>query len=183
MIAEYGLDIQTLVPELTMQEQTKKHGVLYLTPEGQKECCQMRKSDPLLKKKGQVQALIGSLRRADGGRRAQCPILSVDVDMNVLRINPLVSFTDEQMNDYISSNDVILNPLHAQGFATIGCNRCTTPVLPQEPKRAGRWRHLGQWAMYCGINPSDLDPTLSPAIDLPEQLVDRILGRETDFMI
>jgi phosphoadenosine phosphosulfate reductase len=56
-------------------------------------------------------------------------------------------------------------------------------VLPDEPKRAGRWRHLGPWSVYCGINPTDLDPSMSPAIDLPQDLIDRILGRETDFVI
>lgn len=183
LVEQYGVTIETLHPELTMLQQTEKHGVLYLSPEGQQQCCQMRKSDPLLNRKDDFDALIGSLRRADGGRRAQCPIVSVDTELNCVRVNPLVNFSDDQMAEYIASNDLILNPLHEQGYATIGCNRCTTPVLPSEPKRAGRWRHLGQWAMYCGINPTDLDPTLSPAVDLPQDLVDRILGRETDFMI
>ena len=73
--------------------------------------------------------------------------------------------------------------LHKQGYTTIGCNRCTTPVLPGEPKRAGRWRHLGPWSVYCGINPTDLDPERSPAVEFSQDLVDRILGRQTDFMI
>ena len=103
--------------------------------------------------------------------------------MNCLRVNPLVNFTDEQLENYVREHKVIVNPLHAQGYATIGCNRCTTPVLPDEPKRAGRWRHLGPWSVYCGINPTDLDPSTSPAIDLPQDLIDRVLGRETDFMI
>ena len=56
-------------------------------------------------------------------------------------------------------------------------------VMPGEPKRAGRWRHLGPWSQYCGINPTDLDDYSSPAIDLPQDLVDRILGHKTDFVI
>ena len=78
---------------------------------------------------------------------------------------------------------VIVNPLHAQGFSTIGCNRCTTPVLPNEPKRAGRWRHLGPWSVYCGINPADREAGAKQAIELPQDVIDRILGRETDFSI
>lgn len=181
--AEYGLNIRTLHPEQTMAEQTVEKGVLYLTPEGQKECCELRKSAPLDAVAGDYDALISSLRRADGGARGSCPILSVDTRLNCLRINPLVNFNDEELAAYIADNKVITNPLHEQGFATIGCNRCTTPVLPNEPKRAGRWRHLGPWSVYCGINPTDLDPERSPAVDLPQDLVDRILGRETDFMI
>lgn len=180
---EYGLHIQTLTPAQTMEQQTEQLGILYLTPDGQKQCCELRKNEPLDRVRGQYDALIGSLRRADGGRRGTCPILAVDTRLNVLRINVLANFEDEQMESYISTHSVILNPLHKQGYSTIGCNRCTTPVLPGEPKRAGRWRHLGPWSVYCGINPTDLDPQRAPAVDFPQDLIDRILGRSTDFMI
>lgn len=180
---EYGLEIVTLHPKLTMEEQTRQFGVLYLTPEGQKRCCHMRKVEPLVAVKGHYDALISSLRRSDGGRREITPILSVDPEMNCLRINPLANFTDAQMDGYIREHQVIINPLHAQGYSTISCNRCTTPVMPHEPKRAGRWRHLGQWAVYCGINPTDIDGGTAKGIDLPQDLVDQILGRRTDFMI
>lgn len=181
--AEYGLSVRTLTPALTMMEQTEKHGVLYLSAEGQQECCHMRKVEPLLRVKGQYDALIGSLRRADGGRRGGCPILAIDLEMNAVRINPLANFTDEEMDAYIADHPVIVNPLHHQGFSTIGCNRCTTPVLPGEPKRAGRWRHLGPWSQYCGINPTDVDDGSSTSIELSQDLVDRILGEKTDFVI
>ncbi len=183
LINEYKLDIQTLTPEQTMAEQTADRGVMYLTPEGQKECCELRKSAPLDGIKDNFDALIGSLWRSDGGARGACPILAIDLRLNCLRINPLVNFDDEQLAAYIDENKVITNPLHEQGYTTIGCNRCTTPVLPNEPKRAGRWRHLGPWSVYCGINPTDLDPERSPAIDLSQDLIDRILDRTTDYMI
>jgi phosphoadenosine phosphosulfate reductase len=183
LMRDYGTEIVTLSPRKTMEEQTAELGILYLSPEGQQQCCDLRKTQPMLAVADEYDALIGSLRRSDGGKRSACPILAVDPPMNCLRINPLVNFTDEQMEEYIAANDVILNPLHAQGYSTIGCNRCTTPVLPNEPKRAGRWRHLGPWSVYCGINPTDLDQSGSPVIDLPQDLVDRVLGRETDFVI
>ncbi len=183
MIAEYGLEIKTLTPEKSMEQQTNELGVLYLSPEGQKQCCELRKTAPLDRVKDRFDGLIGSLRRADGGQRGNCPILAVDSRFNVLRINPLVNFTDQQMDDYVSREGVITNPLHDQGYATIGCNRCTTPVMPGEPRRAGRWRHLGPWSVYCGLNPTDLDPERPPAIELSHDLVDRILGRSTDYMI
>jgi len=179
----YGLTVRTLQPEMTMKEQTEKFGVLYLTPEGQKQCCEMRKTTPLDAVKGEYDALIGSLRRADGGQRQTCPVLAVDPRLNCLRINVLVNFDDDQMRNYIEENDVVLNPLLKQGYSTIGCNRCTTPVLPAEPRRAGRWRHLGPWSVYCGINPTDMDAERSPAVDFSQDLIDRILGRQTDFVI
>ncbi|MCA9059574.1 MAG: phosphoadenylyl-sulfate reductase, partial [Planctomycetaceae bacterium] len=183
LIRQYGLEIRTLHPELTMAQQTEKHGVLYLSPEGQKQCCEMRKSEPLDAVKGEFDALIGSLRRSDGGRREGCPILAIDTRLNCLRVNVLVNFDDDQMTNYIDHHQVVLHPLLQQGYTTIGCNRCTTPVLPGEPNRAGRWRHLGPWSVYCGINPTDLDPERSPAVDFSQDLIDRILGRQTDFMI
>jgi phosphoadenosine phosphosulfate reductase len=183
MIREYGLRIISLLPETTMEEQTRQHGVLYLTTLGQEKCCEMRKNQPLQKVSGQYDALIGGLRRGDGEKRSKVPILAVDPKMNALRVNALANFTDKQMESYISDNEVIINPLHSQGYATIGCNRCTTPVVAGEPKRAGRWRHLGPWAIYCGINPTDLDNGTSEAVDLPQSLIDTILGRKTDFMI
>jgi len=180
---EYGLEIITLMPTQTMEEQTREFGILYLTPEGQKKCCLMRKTEPLLQAKGQYDCLIGSLRRAEGGKRANVPILSIDPQMNCIRANPLANVSDEALKSYLAENDVVVNPLHAQGFTTIGCNRCTTPVLPDEPKRAGRWRHLGTWSAYCEINPTDRDGGLSKAIDLPSELIDRILGNKNDFAI
>ncbi|MBW3543188.1 MAG: phosphoadenylyl-sulfate reductase [Planctomycetes bacterium] len=181
---EYGLRIETLVPEKTMEQQTAELGILYLTPEGQHQCCDLRKTQPLVKQAGRFDALIGSLRRSDGGKREQCPILAIDPRMNCVRINPLVNLTQEQLDAYIAEHHVILNPLHAQGYSTIGCNRCTTPVLPNEPKRAGRWRHLGPWSVYCGINPTDLDGGEgAPAVEFPIELIDRVLGRATDFVI
>jgi phosphoadenosine phosphosulfate reductase len=183
MARDYGLRFITFLPEKTMEQQTAELGVLYLSVEGQQQCCDLRKTQPLLKAKGRYDALIGSLRRADGGKRSYCPILAVDPKMNCVRINPLVNVDDEHMQRYVDQHRVIVNPLHAQGYSTISCNRCTTPVLPNEPKRAGRWRHLGPWSVYCGINPTDLAGDTETAVDLPQDLVDRILGRETDFVI
>lgn len=180
---EYDLEIVTLMPKMSMEEQTAKHGILYLTADGQKECCEMRKSAPLHETRGQFDCLVGSLRRAEGGARSRTQILSVDTEMNCLRINPLANFGDEEMEKYVADHNVIVNPLHHQGFSTISCNRCTTPVIPGEPKRAGRWRHLGPWSVYCGINPSDFASGASLTIDLPQELIDRLLGRTTDFSI
>ncbi|MBA4030634.1 MAG: phosphoadenylyl-sulfate reductase [Planctomyces sp.] len=180
---EYGVEIRTLKPDLSMDEQTKQLGVLYLTPDGQERCCHLRKTLPLAKTRGQYDCLVSSLRRAEGGKRDNVPILSVDPPMNSLRLNPLANLQDDQMDAYIATHRVIINPLHYQGYSTISCNRCTTPVLPNEPKRAGRWRHLGPWAMYCGINATDVDGGISPSIDLGQEVVDRILGRSTDFAI
>jgi phosphoadenosine phosphosulfate reductase len=75
--------------------------------------------------------------------------------MNAVRVHPLAALTRPDLDAYLAAHeDALLNPLHAMGFPTIGCFPCTTPVLPDEPERAGRWRHLASVA-YCGINPVD----------------------------
>jgi phosphoadenosine phosphosulfate reductase len=180
---KYGLDIRTLQATQTMEQQTSELGVLYVTPEGQKECCRLRKIEPLRAVADQFDCLIGSLRRTEGGQRSFCPMLAADPEMNVVRINPLVDFDDQTLDNYIETHSVILNPLHKQGYPTISCSRCTTPVLENEPRRAGRWRHLGPWQAYCGINPTDLDTDTQTSIELPQAVIDKVLGRETDFMI
>ncbi len=183
LINEQGLNVITLHPTMTMADQIQQRGILYLTPEGQKECCNMRKIQPLLTTAGKYDGIVGSLRRAEGGRRGGVPILAIDQDMKAVRVNVLANMTDEQMQEYLASNHVIVNPLHDQGFTTISCNRCTTPVLPSEPPRAGRWRHLGPWSAYCHINPTDRDAASSPGIDLDQDVLNRLFGRETDFAI
>ena len=147
-----------------------------------------------VKKIGEIDARLAELQSlkdelstlaasCDGDHRSHCPILAADPEMNVVRVNPLVNFGDERLSGYIDGHSVILNPLLAQGYPTISCNRCTTPVLENEPRRAGRWRHLGPWQAYCGINPTDLDSDTETAVELPQQLIDKVLGRETDFVI
>jgi phosphoadenosine phosphosulfate reductase len=75
--------------------------------------------------------------------------------MNALRIHPFAGLSREALDAYVAEHpDVVVNPLHSMGFPTIGCFPCTTPVLPDEPERAGRWRHLAS-VQYCGINPVD----------------------------
>ena len=156
---EYNLDIVTLSsPADDGRTDGPLRRALPLDRGASSSCCHMRKTEPLLAVRGQFDALIGSLRRSEGGQRSKIPIIAIDPEMNCVRVNVLAMFTNEQMKEYIEQHNVIINPLHSQGYTTIGCNRCTTPVLPGEPPRAGRWRHLGPWSMYCGINPDRLRP-------------------------
>jgi phosphoadenosine phosphosulfate reductase len=75
--------------------------------------------------------------------------------MGALRVHPFATLAPAALDAYITEHpDVVVNPLHAMGFLTIGCFPCTTPVRDDEPERAGRWRHLAG-VDYCGINPTD----------------------------
>lgn len=159
----YGLNLVTLRPKKTMQEQTEAYGPLYLSRDGQLRCCEMRKKMPLQQIRGRYDALLGALRRHEGENRANVPVLAIDHELNLVRVNPLIHWGNERLEDYIQTHNVILNPLHAQGYPTVSCNRCTTPTLPDEPPRAGRWRHLelAPSMAYCNINVTDRGPEYS----------------------
>jgi phosphoadenosine phosphosulfate reductase len=149
------LRVLTLHPEQTMEEQTTAEGVLYLSREGQERCCDLRKKSPLYALQGRYDALIGTLRRHEGGARAKVEPFGLDAAMAGLRVHPFADLTPGALDAYIAEHpSIVLNPLHALGFPSIGCYPCTTPVLPDEPERAGRWRHLAS-VSYCGINPVD----------------------------
>lgn len=156
-----NLRVTTLQPARTFTAQTREEGLLYLSVEGQGRCCDLRKSEPLRALRGKYDALVGALRPSEGGKRSSVEVLELDPEMNALRVHPFASrspapWTDEALDAYVRAHPgVRVNPLHGMGFRTIGCFPCTTPVRPDEPDRAGRWRHLADVA-YCGINPSDV---------------------------
>jgi phosphoadenosine phosphosulfate reductase len=149
------LKVVTLSPACTFAEQTRDEGLLYLSREGQERCCDLRKSAPLRGVRGKYDAFVTALRRGEGGARARINVLELDEEMAALRVHPFVNFAKTDLDAYAAEHTgVALNPLHAMGFPTIGCFPCTTPVRPDEPERAGRWRHLAG-VDYCGINPTD----------------------------
>ena len=170
------LRVVTLHPARDFARQTADEGVLYLSREGQQRCCDLRKSAPLLGVRGRYDALLSALRRDEGGRRARVRPFGLDPAMNALRVHPFAHLSREGLDQYLDAHpDVVINPLHAMGFPTVGCFPCTTPVRPDEPERAGRWRHLAG-VEYCGINPVDrpgaaasveLDPRYEPLLTAP----------------
>jgi phosphoadenosine phosphosulfate reductase len=158
-----NLRLRTLSPSRTFAQQTSDEGLLYVSAEGQARCCDLRKSAPLRDQRGKYDALVSALRRGEGGRRKSIPAVALDAEQGSLRFHPFAHTTDEALDGYVAAHaDVVENALHAMGFPTIGCYTCTTPVLPDEDARAGRWRHL-EGVRYCGINPTDVaDPSAEP---------------------
>jgi phosphoadenosine phosphosulfate reductase len=155
------VDIVTIYPEETPQQQEERHGrKLHLFVDGQPECCRLRKEEPFLRhvRDTGLQAIAVGLRRADGERRKQLQPLAPDPRVGGWALNPLVDWTDADLARYLDERQPPVHPLHARSYPSIGCQCCTTPVAPGEPARAGRWRHLrGDDAqpMYCGINFTD----------------------------
>jgi phosphoadenosine phosphosulfate reductase len=169
------LRVITLHPAHAFAEQIRQEGLLYLSKEGQERCCDLRKSLPLRRMKGRYDALVSALRRGEGGARAKVQPFSLDREMNALRVHPFHALGNDELEALASRPGVVLNPLHAMGFPTIGCFPCTTPVLPDEPERAGRWRHLAS-VTYCGINPVDRSEDDDGGIDLDDRYRAALLG-------
>lgn len=159
----FKLNVVTLYPELTIEEQEVKYGKkLFTCSDGQPECCRMRKEAPLLAylAKRQAPVVVNGLRRAEGARRANLPALTPDPRSGGYQLSPLFDWTDDDIHAYVTAHDLPLHPLHDKGYPSIGCYPCTTPVEPGEDPRAGRWRHLrpaGSDAgpKYCNINFTD----------------------------
>lgn len=158
----YKLNIITRYPELTPEQQEKRfEKKLYLSVDGQKECCHLRKTVPFInhmKHFGRRLIMVG-LRSCEGGRRAQLDTLIQDPRTRGYTLHPILDWTDDQIQQYIQDNNVPEHPLHKQNYPSIGCECCTTPVQPGEDPRAGRWRHLAgagnEGPKYCKLNYSD----------------------------
>jgi phosphoadenosine phosphosulfate reductase len=102
-------------------------------------------------------------------------MFDIDTELNALRVHPLVNVSREKLDAMIAADaHIVVNPLHAMGYPTIGCFTCTTPVLPHEPERAGRWRHLAS-VEYCGINPIDRDAERH-AIEMDDRYASALFG-------
>jgi len=160
-VHRFGLSVITLHPELTPEEQKAKYGYdLYEYVDGQPDCCQARKEAPFLQHvRGYgIRLVMVGLRRAEGGARGNLQPLIVDPRYSGYTLHPLLDWSADQLDDYVKAHDLPVNALHSQGYPSIGCSVCTTPVAPGEDERAGRWRHLrgeGVQPRYCGLNFSD----------------------------
>ena len=158
----YRLNIVTLYPDLTPEQQEEKFGrKLYRYVDGQKECCRLRKSAPFVRhmtRKGRRLAIAG-LRRSEGGQRAGLAPLMRDPRFQGFALHPIFDWTDDQIESYLRECAPPVHPLYERSYLSIGCECCTTPVRPGEDARAGRWRHLregeGDGPKYCNILFSD----------------------------
>lgn len=144
----YNLPLKNVTPTLSREEQDKVYGPrLYMRDNT--ACCRMRKVEPLARMLNPFTAWVTGLRRVDNELRAHTPVLEVD-RTGRLKINPIVTWTDEQVEQYIEDHDLIINPLTKQGYPSIGCATCTLPVAEGEDPRSGRW--AGSNKTECGLH-------------------------------
>ena len=112
-------------------------------------CCSALKVGQMDRALTGKQAWMSGLRRAESPLRANASILDRDF-RGLIKVNPLATWSDEQVDDYIKENDIITNPLLQQGYLSIGCQPCTQPVKPGEDRRSGRWANSDK--TECGLH-------------------------------
>lgn len=113
-------------------------------------CCHVRKVEPLARALEGSAAWVTGIRRADGPTRADAPVAAFDPVREIVKVNPLAAWTDDDMAAWITAHDLPVHPLIERGYSSIGCWPCTRPVAPGEDRRAGRW--AGSDKTECGLH-------------------------------
>jgi phosphoadenosine phosphosulfate reductase len=147
--ARYGIRLERRATNLTLDDQVKKYGDR-LWERKPDECCRLRKVEPLKEMLSSLDAWVTAIRRDQSPARADAGIVERDKKFGLIKINPLATWSSKEVWNYIMKHDVSYNPLHDQGYPSIGCSPCTTPVQIGEDPRAGRWR--GSAKIECGLH-------------------------------
>jgi phosphoadenylyl-sulfate reductase (thioredoxin) len=137
----YGVAIRAVKPELAVDAQWTRD------PDA---CCENRKVKPLRAALAGYDAWITAIRRDQTPERANAAVIERDAKFGLAKVNPLVAWTHDDVWGYLYANDVPYNPLHERGYPSIGCQPCTSAIIPGESLRAGRWR--GSAKKECGLH-------------------------------
>jgi phosphoadenosine phosphosulfate reductase len=147
----YDIHLLDITPDQTVAEQDQLLGKNLFTRDPG-ECCRLRKVVPLRRVLSGYSAWVTGLRRSEAATRANAPVIGFDEGFKLVKINPLVTWTDEDMQNYIDEHGVLVNPLVYDGYPSIGCAPCTAkPVAGADP-RSGRWQGLSK--TECGLHAS-----------------------------
>jgi phosphoadenylyl-sulfate reductase (thioredoxin) len=157
--ARYGVVIRGVKPEQTLAEQTLAHGPV-LWQRDPDRCCELRKVAPLRRALAGFDAWITAIRRDQTAERATAKVLEADPRFGLLKINPLVGWTHDDVWAHVYAHDVPTNTLHERGYPSIGCEPCTSAIVPGENLRAGRWR--GAAKRECGLHATPLQAKEKP---------------------
>lgn len=158
--AHYGIAIERFQPDPDrLRRMVRQHGLFLFfdSKDKQEFCCSVRKVEPNVRALRSLDVWITGLRQDQSDMRAETPKVSyVQGEWSTLiKIAPLADWTSQQVKEYIADNNVPYNKLYDEGYTSIGCVICSTPTLPHEPPRAGRWRWFNdrhEDEKECGIH-------------------------------
>ena len=154
----YGTEILLYKPEASaVDAYVAQHGLnaFYDSVEMRKECCRIRKVEPLNRALAGKQAWVTGQRRSQAATRTELAVQEDDVAHGMQKFNPLADWSEEDIWHYIRSNNVPYNPLHDKGYPSIGCEPCTRAIQPGEDVRAGRWWWENPESKECGLHVVD----------------------------
>jgi phosphoadenosine phosphosulfate reductase len=147
--AVYPVNVISVLPEQTVAEQDAEMGPR-LYSRNPDLCCYLRKVVPLEQALDGYDAWITGVRREETDARSDTRVVQWDPRREMVKVNPIVEWTDDQVNAYIAENGVLVNPLVYDGYPSIGCATCTVRVEPGAAARSGRWAGTGK--TECGIH-------------------------------
>lgn len=154
----YGVDIALFRPQQeAVDGYVKQNGLnaFYESVEMRKECCRIRKVEPLNRALAGKRAWVTGQRRAQSSTRAELDVQEDDAAHNMVKFNPLADWSEEDVWHYLRSNNVPYNALHDKGYPSIGCEPCTRAIQPGEDVRAGRWWWENPESKECGLHVVD----------------------------
>lgn len=152
---KYGVKLNVFFPEVVQVEELYQiQGVNghFESIENRKRCCNIRKIEPLKRALKPLKIWITGLRASQSVTRTDTPIVEWDENFNVIKVNPLINWSEEEVWNYIKANNVPYNKLHDQGFPSIGCAPCTRAIKDGEDVRAGRWWWENPEHKECGLH-------------------------------
>lgn len=149
LASRYGVRFERRASARSLEQQALRHGEK-LWERDPDLCCRLRKVEPLKEMLAGLRAWITAIRRDQSPARAHAKVVEHDAKFGLIKINPLAGWTKQQVWKYIREHDVPYNRLYDQGYSSIGCTPCTTPVQINEDQRAGRWR--GFQKTECGLH-------------------------------
>ncbi len=141
-ILKYKLNIQTYFPDKNEVEKliTEKGPYsFYDSVENRKQCCFIRKIEPLKRALKGQEIWITGLRREQSENRADMKMVEWDESNQIIKVHPIFEWTEKQVDEFADQHNVPVNALHKKGFPSIGCSPCTRAIQPGEDFRAGRW--------------------------------------------
>ena len=145
----YGIEVSLERPDTTVEEYEKLHGGP-LHGRDPDRCCADRKIAVVRRVLSRFDAWMSGIRRDQSPDRAAAPIVGFDGKFGVVKISPLANWTKAKIWDLVLREDIPYNPLHDQGYVSIGCAPCTRPIQLGEDERAGRWS--GSAKTECGLH-------------------------------
>ncbi|MBK4734358.1 phosphoadenylyl-sulfate reductase [Noviherbaspirillum pedocola] len=154
----YGYEIEAYRPETAaVDAYVAQNGLnaFYDSVEMRKECCRIRKVEPLNRALAGKRAWITGQRRSQSTTRAELAVQEDDPAHGMVKFNPLADWSEEDVWNYIRANNVPYNPLHDRGYPSIGCEPCTRAIQPGEDVRAGRWWWENPESKECGLHVVD----------------------------